>query len=339
MKTADFNFELPEELIAQNPVVPRDSSKLMVLRRKAETITGSFFNQLPSFLEEGDVLVFNQSKVIPARICFDLNGKTLEVFLLKELAGQRWQALVRPGKKFKLGAQLMINDSLRVEVEAVLGNGVRVLKFDCDGRRVADCLEEIGEMPLPPYIKNSSASFEQYQTVYAKDKGSVAAPTAGLHFTDQLLGNLQSKGVQLEYVTLHVGMGTFMPVKTDDLKDHQMHSESLKLDAEVAKRLNQAKSEGRRIIAVGTTAVRVLESAADPSGMLIPGSKDTEIFIYPGYQWRFVDGLITNFHLPKSTLLMLVSALAGRDFMMTAYQKAIAERYRFFSFGDGMLIV
>ncbi len=339
MQTADFDYELPPELIASDPLPQRDAARLMHIDRRTSEIDGWHFYDLPQLLKKGDVLVFNQSKVIPARIIFYVGEKEVEIFLLKKVSSVSWQVLVRPGKFFKEAALVAIDDRVTVEVEQVCDDGTRIVKFDYDGtpEQLDQHLESIGDTPLPPYIKNSKASFDDYQTVYAKEKGSVAAPTAGLHFNDKLLSELKDIGVGIEFVTLHVGMGTFAPVKTEDLQSHKMHSEWYELSDGVAERLNQAKKDGRRVIAVGTTSVRVLESCWS-GGELKAGAGETDIFIFPGYKWKVVDGLITNFHLPKSTLLMLVSSFAGIDLMKAAYDRAIAEKYRFYSFGDGMFI-
>ncbi len=319
---------------------------MMVLDRVNDSLGDKHFFDLPGILNEGDVLVFNESKVIPARVKFFIGEKGVEIFLLKRIDEGLWEAMVRPGKVFKEKSEVDLDEKLMAVVEGITESGTRVLRFSFKdlvesetegGIGLDKYLESLGEAPFPPYIKNSRASFEDYQTVYANKKGSVAAPTAGLHFSEELIGELKNMGVGLEFVTLHVGMGTFAPVKVDDVKLHKMHSEFYEIGAEVVDRLNRAKLEGRRIIAVGTTSVRVLESCCS-DGELVAGSGDTDIFIYPGYEWRFVDGLITNFHLPKSTLLMLVSSFAGSEFVKRAYEKAIDDEYRFYSFGDGMFI-
>lgn len=330
MFTKEFDYNLPKELIANIPCSPRDHSRLLYLRRDSGEISHKHFYDLPKLLRKGDVLVLNKSKVIPARILF---GK-YELLLLRQRNGGIWESIVRPGKAFKVGSKLQIGNDLAVSVLEVLPCGTRVLQFD----GVLD-LNKIGSAPFPPYIKGSKASLSDYQTVYAKDEGSVAAPTAGLHFTNDLLDFLKDvRGVQIEYLTLHVGLGTFRPVKTEKIEDHEMHSEFFSLSPGVASRLNSAKAEGRRIIATGTTSVRVLESCVE-NGKVVPKTCETDIFIYPGYKFKFVDGMITNFHLPESTLLMLVSAFAGKDLIFRAYNEAILKKYRFYSFGDAMLIL
>ena len=329
MFTKDFDYKLPEDLIANAPVSPRDASRLMVLDRDSKEIKHHNFFDLSEFLRSDDVLVFNESKVIPARILFEKN----EILLLRDLGSNVWEAMVRPGRVFKEGSSLDIKPGLSVFVQEVNEDGTRILKFEGDLN-----LEEVGVAPFPPYIKDSPAKLEDYQTIYAKTKGSVAAPTAGLHFTDNVFEKLDEKGVQTEFLTLHVGMGTFQPVKADNIKDHKMHSEWFSLNKEVTSRLNLAKEKGGRIFAVGTTSVRVLESCTE-NGRLVPQSGDTDIFIYPGYEFKFVDGMVTNFHLPKSTLMMLVSAFADKDFIFGAYEEAVKEKYRFYSFGDSMLIL
>jgi S-adenosylmethionine:tRNA ribosyltransferase-isomerase len=341
MKTADFDFDLPPELIAQNPVVPRDQSRLLHLNRKNQSMEHRHFFDLPDLLRESDVLVLNDTKVVPARLFGTIPesgiGK-VEVLLLNEPVEGRQRVMARPGKKFKLSRTVVFDDQLQAVVEEVEEDGCRLLKFNCDAAHLQMHLDRIGHAPIPPYIKQSTATREQYQTVYARDPGSSAAPTAGLHFTPEVFFKLEEKGVSVEKVTLHVGRGTFQDVKDDRLEDHVMHSEPFELTSEVAMRLNAAKLEGRRIIAVGTTSVRVLESCSNKDGQLVPQISDTQIFIYPGYHWKYVDVLVTNFHLPKSTLLMLVSSFAGKDFVLNAYEEAIRENYRFFSFGDCMLI-
>lgn len=330
MLTKEFDYNLPKELIANIPCSPRDHGRLFYLHRDSGEISHKHFYDLPKLLRKGDVLVLNKSKVIPARISF---GK-YELLLLKQREKGVWESMVRPGKAFKVGSKLQISNDLAVSVLEVLPCGTRVLQFD----GVLD-LNKIGSAPFPPYIKGSKASLSDYQTVYAKDEGSVAAPTAGLHFTNDLLNFLKDvSGVQIEYVTLHIGLGTFRPVKTEKIEDHKMHSEFFSLSPSVASRLNAAKSEGRRIIATGTTSVRVLESYVE-NGKVVPKTCETDIFIYPGYKFKFVDGMITNFHLPESTLLMLVSAFAGKDLIFRAYSEAISRKYRFYSFGDAMLIL
>lgn len=341
METADFDFVLPQELIAQNPVVPRDHSRMMCLDRSNNRIDHQRFYQLPACLQEGDVLVLNDTKVVPARLFGTIpevgSGK-VEVLLLNEPVDGAQRVMAKPGKKFQPGRIVVFDDQLQAEVVGLEKDGCRLLQFHCSPSELQLQLDRIGQAPIPPYIKHSTATREQYQTVYARDPGSSAAPTAGLHFTPEVFKALEARGVTIEKVTLHVGRGTFQDVKVDQLEDHVMHSEHYELSAGVASRLNEAKQAGRRVIAVGTTSVRVLESASNQAGLLTPQVSDTEIFIYPGYQWKFVDALLTNFHLPKSTLIMLVSSFAGQSFVMDAYSEAIREKYRFFSFGDCMLI-
>lgn len=338
MKLTEFSFELPPELIAQKPAEPRDSCRLMVLDRSAATIQDKHFRDLETLLQPGDVLVMNNSRVLPARILFKYEEKQVELFLLRKVDSEHWIAIGKPGKVLVPGKTFQLEHGLSFEVQEVFPDGQRRVRFSLAGKELEEVLEKIGVPPFPPYIKNPEASFEDYQTVYAAEKGSVAAPTAGLHFTKELLERLQTKGVQLEFVTLHVGLGTFLPVKTKTIEDHHMHSELFLLDQNVAERLSIAKKDGRRIIAVGTTSVRVLESTYGKSGFQA-GYGETAIFIYPGYQWKAVDGLITNFHLPQSTLLMLVSAFAGKDFVLRAYNHAIEQKYRFYSFGDAMILL
>lgn len=337
MKTNDFNYNLPKKFIAQKPVSPRDSSKLMVFNTKNSKILHRKFRNITEFLQKGDVLVVNRSKVIPARIIFKVSGKEKEVFLLRELKPQKYKVLVRPGRFFKIGAKFFLDKNVFGEVLEILDDGTRIIGFNSD-------VEKFGEVPIPPYIKNKNVKFSQYQTVYAKEKGSVAAPTAGFHFTSRLLRELRKKGVQIEEIILHVGRGTFLPVSTERITDHVMHSEYFEFSKNVAEQLNQAKKEGRRIIAVGTTSVRVLESCC--KNKFVPRCGETDIFIYPGYKWRAVDALITNFHLPKSTLIMLVAAfLEGKGVrnsvkeVLGLYGVAKKKNYRFYSFGDSMLIL
>lgn len=341
MDTADFDFELPNELIAQDPVVPRDSSRMLALHRVEQTITHKHFFDLPDCLKEGDVLVLNDTRVVPARLFGTIpeigTGK-VEVLLLNEPVDGNQRVMAKPGKKFQLDRTVVFDDQLQAVVNGIEEDGCRLLNFNCLPGELQRHLDRIGHAPIPPYIKESNATREQYQTVYAKDPGSSAAPTAGLHFTPEVFRALEEKGVTVEKVTLHVGRGTFQDVKADQLEDHVMHSEHFELPAGVADRLNRAKQQGRRVIAVGTTSVRVLESCSNETGVLSPKVSDTNIFIYPGYQWKFVNALLTNFHLPKSTLIMLVSSFAGKEFVMDAYTEAIREKYRFFSFGDCMLI-
>lgn len=341
MQVSDFDFELPEELIAQQPVEPRDHSRLLVLNRQEDRLEHRYFFHLPEYLKAGDVLVLNETRVIPARLFGEKKGTgaRVEVVLLHRLERDRWEVLLKPGKRVRPGSWLSFGGGLlEAEVEAVTPAGGRILRFVYQGIW-EELLDRLGEMPLPPYIHEKLMDKERYQTVYAREQGSAAAPTAGLHFTPRLLEELQSRGVELVKVLLHVGLGTFRPVKVERLEEHQMHAEYYRLSPEAAERINRAKAEGRRVIAVGTTSTRVLETAATGPGRLEAGEGWTDIFIYPGYQFKIIDGLITNFHLPKSTLVMLVAALAGRERILAAYAEAVRERYRFFSFGDAMLII
>lgn len=339
MKTSDFDYYLPEELIAQTPVEPRDSSRLLVYSRKEDKIYHKKFFNIKDYLKKGDVLVRNNTRVLPARIFAKTpNGGVVEILLLKRFNLTDWEVLVKPGKKAKPGAKLVVNDKLSLEVLSVIEEaGSRKVRFVFDGV-FEEILEGVGEMPLPPYIKEKLKDRERYQTVYAKTDGSAAAPTAGLHFTKELLEEIKEMGVEVVDVLLHVGLGTFRPVKADDISEHHMHSEYYEISEESAERINKAKKEGRRVIAVGTTSVRTLESASDENGMVKPIKANTEIFIYPPYKFKCVDALITNFHLPKSTLLMLVSSLFSREKLLEVYKVAVEEKYRFFSFGDSMFI-
>ncbi|MBO5066924.1 MAG: tRNA preQ1(34) S-adenosylmethionine ribosyltransferase-isomerase QueA [Clostridia bacterium] len=340
MKTSDFYYDLPKELIAQTPVYPRDTSRLMVYDRKTDKVLHKHFYDIKEFLKKGDVLVRNNTRVLPARMfAYTPNGAKVEVLLLKRFNLNEWEVLVKPGKKAKPGAKLVFNAELSLEVlSTVEETGSRIVRFNYDGV-FEDIISRIGEMPLPPYITEKLSDQERYQTVYAKVDGSAAAPTAGLHFTDSLISELEQMGVEIVDVLLHVGLGTFRPVKTDDILSHHMHSEYYEISEVAAEKINKAKSEGRRIIAVGTTSVRTLESAADEKGYVKPVKANTEIFIYPSYKFKCVDSLITNFHLPESTLIMLVSALSSREKTLELYKLAVEERYRFFSFGDACLIL
>ena len=340
IRTDDFDYFLPEELIAQTPVHPRDSSRFLVYDRKEDKILHRRFSDLPSFLKKGDVLVRNNTKVLPARMfAFTPNGAKVEVLLLKRFNLTEWEVLVKPGKKARVGAKLELSNELSLEVLSINEDaGSRTVKFIYDGV-FEDIISRLGEMPLPPYITEKLKDQGRYQTVYAKHDGSAAAPTAGLHFTDELLSKIESMGVEIVDVMLHVGLGTFRPVKVEDASKHHMHSEYYEISEESAERINKAKKEGRRIIAVGTTTVRTLESASDEFGFVKPTKADTEIFIYPPYKFKCVDSLITNFHLPKSTLLMLVSSMATREKILEIYNTAVNEKYRFFSFGDSMFII
>lgn len=341
MKVEDFNYELPEELIAQVPIKKRDTSRLMVLDRKAQTIDSTkIFSDVIDYLEKGDCLVINNTKVIPARLYGKKEtGANVEFLLLKQLEGDIWESIVRPGNKLKPGTKVYFGDGLlEAEVLDVMPGGTRKVKFSYEGI-FNEILDKIGLMPLPPYIHEELKEKDRYQTIYAKYEGSAAAPTAGLHFTEELLKKIEEKGVKIARVTLHVGIGTFRPVKEENVEDHEMHTEHFYIKEEDVKKINETKQNGKRVIAVGTTSCRVLESISDEKGRVHVCEEDTGIYIYPGYKFKCIDGLITNFHLPKSTLLMLVSALAGREFVLKAYSKAVEEKFRFFSFGDAMLII
>lgn len=340
MTRQDFNFDLPEELIAQDPLMDRSSSRLLVLNKNNGDLEHKIFKDVVSYLKKGDCLVINNTKVIPARLIGEKEGTKarVEVLLLKRGENDTWEALVKPGKKARLGNKIIFGEGLLTgEVVDVVEEGNRLIKFTYNGI-FEEILDRLGQMPLPPYITHTLEDKNRYQTVYAKHEGSAAAPTAGLHFTKELLREIEEMGVTIANVTLHVGLGTFRPVKADNILEHHMHSEFYHIEAAEAKKINDTKKHGGRIICVGTTSCRTVESAADENGLVKPGSGDTEIFIYPGYQFKILDGLITNFHLPESTLIMLVSALAGRDPVLHAYEEAVKERYRFFSFGDAMLI-
>lgn len=341
MDVTEFNYDLPKELIAQVPIKNRDESRLMVLDREKMTIEDRTFKDILDFLKPGDCIVRNNTKVLPARLYGkkEETGANVEVLLLKNMGDDIWEAMVRPGKKLQEGTKIIFGEGkLHGEIIQKLENGNRKIKFTYNGI-FNEILDEIGLMPLPPYIKESLKEKDRYQTVYAKFDGSAAAPTAGLHFTDELFEELKKKGVTIAEVTLHVGIGTFRPVKVDKIEDHEMHSEHFYVTKENADKINNTKKNGGRIIAVGTTSCRVLESVADEQGFIKPIETDTSIFIYPGYKFKCIDGLITNFHLPESTLIMLVSALAGKEFVMKAYKHAVEEKYRFFSFGDAMIIL
>ncbi|MCI5951447.1 MAG: tRNA preQ1(34) S-adenosylmethionine ribosyltransferase-isomerase QueA [Anaerostipes sp.] len=341
MNLHDFYFDLPEELIAQDPLEDRSSSRMLVLDKKTGERQHKIFKDVIDYLNPGDCLVLNNTRVLPARLigAKEGTGAKIEVLLLKRKQDNVWETLVKPGKKARPGARIVFGDNLLVgEVIDVVEEGNRLIRFEYEGI-FEEVLDQLGEMPLPPYITHQLKDKERYQTVYAKHNGSAAAPTAGLHFTKELLKKIQEKGIKIANVTLHVGLGTFRPVKVENILDHHMHSEFYSIEEEDAKCINDTKQAGGRIISVGTTSTRTLESVADENGMVRAGSGWTEIFIYPGYQFKVIDGLITNFHLPESTLLMLVSALAGREHILEAYQEAVKERYRFFSFGDAMLII
>ncbi len=339
MKKSDFYYDLPEELIAQTPVEPRDSSRLMVYNRADNSITHKRFYDIVDYLMPGDLLVINNTKVLPARIYGEKTGTgaKIEFLLHKRIDLNEWEVLVKPARRAVIGAEIVFSDKLKAIVTGYIGEGLRRVKFVFSGV-FEDALAEVGEMPLPHYIKAELKEQERYQTVYAKETGSSAAPTAGLHFTPELLEKIKAKGVEIVTVLLHVGLGTFRPVKAENILDHKMHSEFFSVSTETAQAVNKAKEDGRRVIAVGTTSVRVLESATE-DGKLIAKSGETDIFIYPGYKFKTVDALITNFHLPESTLIMLVSALMGRENALAMYKKAVEEKYRFFSFGDATLIL
>ena len=339
MKTSDFNFDLPEELIAQTPIEPRDHSRLMVLDKATGAIEHRHFYDIIDYLTPADCLVLNDSRVLPARIygVKEGTGAHVEFLLLQNKGGDVWEALAGPGKRAKKGSRFSFGDGLlHCEVVDVLPDGNRLIHFEYEGV-FFHLLDQIGQMPLPPYIKARLEDKERYQTVYSREEGSAAAPTAGLHFTPELLERIQAKGVELGFVTLHVGLGTFRPVSAEDIREHHMHTEHFILPADTAERINAARAKGGRVIAVGTTSIRVLESAAEENGTLRGMEGDTGIFIYPGYRWKVVDGMVTNFHLPQSTLIMLVSAFLGRERTLFAYREAVKERYRFFSYGDATL--
>ena len=339
MKVSDFNYNLPEELIAQVPLQKRDESRLMVLDRENKTIEHKVFKDIIDYLEPGDCLVRNNTKVIPARIYGKKEtGANVEFLLLKNIEGDIWESIVRPGNKLHVGVKVIFGDGLlKAEVLETMPGGTRKVKFEYNGI-FNEILDQIGLMPLPPYIHEELKQKDRYQTVYAKYEGSAAAPTAGLHFTPELLKKIEEKGVKIANVTLHVGIGTFRPVKETEVEKHEMHSEHYYIKQEDVDKINEAKKQGKRVISVGTTSSRVLETIADENGFVKQTEGDTQIFIYPGYKFKCIDGLITNFHLPQSTLLMLVSALAGKDYVIGAYEEAVKEKYRFFSFGDAMFI-
>lgn len=339
MKKSDFYYFLPEELIAQTPVEPRDSSRLLVLDKNTGDVSHTVFSSLDDYLRAGDTLVLNNTRVLPARIYGTRKdtGSVVEFVLLKQMQALKWECIAGPGKKAKVGYEFTFSDKLAATVSEVLPDGNRIIDFVCDGEFFA-VLDEVGQMPLPHYIKEKLENKERYQTVYSKELGSAAAPTAGLHFTPEMLERLKNKGINIAFVTLHVGLGTFRPVKVDEITDHKMHSEHYYISAETAEIINKTKQNGGRVICVGTTSCRTIESAATKFGEIRACSDDTDIFIYPGYKFKCMDALITNFHLPESTLIMLVSAFAGYDNTMSAYKTAVEDKYRFFSFGDAMLI-
>jgi len=340
LQKSDFYFDLPEELIAQDPLEDRSSSRLLVLDKETGETSHHIFKEVINYLNPGDCLVLNNTKVIPARLIGhkEDTGAAIEVLLLKRKENDIWETLVKPGKKCKPGTKIVFGEGLlHATVLETVEDGNRLIQFSYEGI-FEEILDKLGEMPLPPYITHKLQDKNRYQTVYAKYEGSAAAPTAGLHFTKELLKQIEEKGIDIAYVTLHVGLGTFRPVKVDNILEHHMHSEFYQVTKEAADKINKAKKEGHRVICVGTTSCRTVESAADENGMVKEGCDNTEIFIYPGYRFKVLDALITNFHLPESTLVMLVSALAGREHILNAYEEAIREKYRFFSFGDAMLI-
>lgn len=338
MKTKDFYYDLPKELIAQHPEEKRDHSRLLVLDKESGKMEHKHFYDIIDYLNEGDLLVLNDTKVMPARIYGHREGKEEKIeFLLLNRKNDVWECLSKPGKKAKLGTKIIFSDKLSAEVVDISEDGSRFLKFEYDGI-FEEILDELGEMPLPPYITEKLEDKNRYQTVYAREEGSAAAPTAGLHFTKDLLQKIKNKGIEICYITLHVGLGTFRPVKVENVDEHEMHSEFYVMTKEVADKINAAKDRGNRVIAVGTTSVRTVESIADDNGRVCEKSGFTNIFIYPPYKFKCVDALITNFHLPESTLLMLVSSLSSREIILKAYEEAVKERYRFFSFGDAMFI-
>lgn len=340
MKTSDFYYDLPEELIAQTPVEPRDASRLLVYDRNAKTVEHKHFYDITDYLRKGDVLVVNNTRVLPARIYGrkEGTGGKIEFLLLKRIDLTHWEVILKPGRIAKVGAVFCFGDKLKARVESIGEDGSRIVEFMYDGV-FETVLAEVGEMPLPPYIKEKLTDKTRYNTVYSEIDGSAAAPTAGLHFTQELLQKVKNKGVEIVEVLLHVGLGTFRPVKVDDVTEHHMHSEYYAVSKQAAEAINKAKSEGRRVICVGTTSVRTLESAADANGKLCECSGYTDIFIYPPYKFKVVDCLITNFHLPESTLIMLVSALCSKEEILSVYKTAVDEKYRFFSFGDAMMII
>ena len=339
MKIYDFDFDLPEELIAQEPLKERNSSKLLVLNRELQKMEHKLFKDFIDYLNPGDCIVLNNTKVIPARLMgVKENTQTrIEILLLNRISENKWEVLVKPGKKAKIGVKIVFGDILEGTIVDIVKGGNRIIEFEYEGI-FETILDELGEMPLPPYIVKKLDEKERYQTVYSKHAGSVAAPTAGLHFTEELLKKIEDKGVTIAYVTLHVGLGTFRPVKVENITEHDMHEEYYWIEEEEAIKINEAKRDGNRVIAIGTTSIRTLESAAKEDGTISSTRGWTDIFIYPGYKFKIVDGLVTNFHLPQSTLIMLVSALAGREFILEAYKEAINNKYRFFSFGDAMFI-
>lgn len=337
MKTSDFYYDLPQELIAQTPMVPRDMSRLMVIDKNTGEVEHKIFKDLIDYLRPGDCLILNDTRVIPARIygVKKETGAVVEFLLLKQSENNVWECLCKPGKRAKIGTEFVFGDGIvECEVVDITDDGNRKVQFKCDSKEIYTILDKIGKMPLPPYITEELQNGELYQTVYSKELGSAAAPTAGLHFTEEMLKQIEDKGIKIGYVTLHVGLGTFRPVKVDDVTNHKMHSEHYHISKETADLINDTKKNGGRVIAVGTTSTRTLESVATKNGCICEDEDDTSIFIYPGYEFKCIDGLVTNFHLPESTLIMLISAFAGYDNVMNAYKIAVEEKYRFFSFGD-----
>lgn len=340
MKKSDFYFHLPKELIAQEPIKDRDTSKLLHLDRNSGEVSHHHFYDLTQFLKPGDCLVLNNTRVLPARLYgIKPTGAKVEFLMLNNLGNDKWEVITGPGRKARVGDTFDFNSLLKAEVIEVLENGNRIAKFSYEGNNIYEVLDKIGEMPLPHYITHTLDDKERYQTVYSKELGSAAAPTAGLHFTPDLIEKIREMGVNIAYVTLHVGIGTFRPVKTENILDHHMHSENYHIPEEAANTINETRKNGGKIIAVGTTSCRTLESASDENGFVKPCSAATDIFIYPGYKFKCINGLVTNFHLPESTLIMLVSAFAGREAVLNAYDIAVNEKYRFFSFGDAMIII
>ena len=342
MKTSDFYYDLPQELIAQTPMEPRDMSRLMVIDKNTGEVEHKIFKDLIDYLRPGDCLILNDTRVIPARIygVKKETGAVVEFLLLKQSENNVWECLCKPGKRAKIGTEFVFGDGIvECEVVDITEDGNRKVQFKCDSKEIYTILDKIGKMPLPPYITEELQNGELYQTVYSKELGSAAAPTAGLHFTEEMLKRIEDKGIKIGYVTLHVGLGTFRPVKVDDVKNHKMHSEHYHISKETADLINDTKKNGGRVIAVGTTSTRTLESVATKNGCICEDEDDTSIFIYPGYEFKCIDGLVTNFHLPESTLIMLISAFAGYDNVMNAYKIAVEEKYRFFSFGDACLFI
>ncbi|MDO4364145.1 MAG: tRNA preQ1(34) S-adenosylmethionine ribosyltransferase-isomerase QueA [Clostridia bacterium] len=342
MKTSDFYYDLPQELIAQTPMEPRDMSRLMVIDKNTGEVEHKIFKDLIDYLKPGDCLILNDTRVIPARIygVKKETGAVVEFLLLKQSENNVWECLCKPGKRAKIGTEFVFGDGIvECEVVDVTDDGNRKVQFKCDSKEIYNILDKIGKMPLPPYITEELKNGELYQTVYSKELGSAAAPTAGLHFTEEMLKKIEDKGIKLGYVTLHVGLGTFRPVKVDDVTKHKMHSEHYHISKETADLINETKKNGGRVISVGTTSTRTLESVATKNGCICEDEDDTSIFIYPGYEFKCIDGLVTNFHLPESTLIMLISAFAGYDNVMNAYKIAVDEKYRFFSFGDACLFI